>query len=322
MNRRHFIAGLGGAAVWPIGARAQQADRVRRIGVLLGGAAAVDIGLFNAFRGRLEELGWMSDSNIRLELRWGEGNAELMRKYAAELLAWSPDILFVQTNLVLATIKPLAGRVPIVFVGVGDPVGSDFVANLARPGGTITGFESFEASMGGKWLEVLKEIAPHVTRVIAIFHPETTANQDTWRSIQEAAPRLGVQVTSGGVHDAVEIEAALSSFAAEPNGGVIVLPHAVTIANYELLIGLERKHKLPSVHSQYADSLITYGLDWDDLYRRAAGYVDRILRGANPANLPVQAPTKFELIVNLKFARAIGLDVPPAMLARADKVIE
>jgi putative tryptophan/tyrosine transport system substrate-binding protein len=324
MRRREFIAGLGSAAATglasPVGA--QPTDRVRRIAVLYGGSAAVDMSFFNTFRSRLEELGWKPERNISIELRWGEGSAQKMRDYAAELVAWSPELIFVFNNLALATIKPLAGRIPIVFAGVGDPVGSNFVSSLTQPGGNVTGFESFVSSMGGKWLEVLKEAAPHVTRAIAIFHPETTASQDSWRSIQEAAPRLGVEVMAGGVHNAAEIEAALSSFASKPNGGVIVLPHAVTVANHKFIVGLELKHRLPSVHPAYEDSLVTYGLDWNDEMRRAAGYVDRVLRGTNPGDLPVQAPIKFELIINLKFARAIGLDVPATMLAHADKVIE
>jgi len=237
MRRRDFIAGLAGLGAAGTGvaspAVAQPTDRVPRIAVLYGGSAAVDMSFFNAFRSRLEELGWNPERNVRIELRWGEGSAEKMRDCAAELVAWSPDLIFVHTNLALATVKPLAVRAPIVFVGVGDPVGNGFVASLTRPGGNITGFESFVPSMGGKWLEVLKETAPHVTRAIVIFHPETTANQDSWRSVQEAAPHLGVEVMAGGVHDAAEIETALSSFAAKPNGGVIALPHAVTLGNYE-----------------------------------------------------------------------------------------
>jgi putative ABC transport system substrate-binding protein len=323
MKRREFIAGIGAAALGlSCRTEAQTTDRVRRIAVLYGGSAALDSNLFNAFRSRLEELDWKPERNIRIELRWGEGSAEKLRYYAAELVAGSPDLIFVYNNQALATIKPLAGGVPIVFAGIGDPVGSGFVSSLARPGGAITGFESFAPSMGGKWLEVLKETAPRVTRALVLMHPETTANQDSWQSIREAAPRLGVEVIAGGVHDAAEIEAALSSFAANPNGGVIALPHAVTVAHHDLIVGLELKHKLPGVHSTYENALVTYGLDWEDVMRQAAGYVDRILRGTSPADLPVQAPTKYMLVVNLKFARAIGLDVPATMLARAEKVIE
>ncbi len=239
MRRREFIAGIGATAAWPLAARTQPTDRVRRLAALYGGSAAPDIVLFNAFRGRLEELDWKPELNIRIELRWGDASAEKIESYAAELVAWSPDLIFVYSNQALATIKPLAGRVPIVFAGVGDPVGNGFVSSLARPGGNIAGFESFVSSMGGKWLDVLKETAPNVTRALVILHPETPANQDTLRSIQEAAARLGVEIIAGGVHDADEIEAALSSFAAKPNGGVIALPHAITTAHYKLLTGLE-----------------------------------------------------------------------------------
>jgi len=324
MRRREFIAGLGSAAAWPLVARAQQFDRVRRVGVLMGGSAAgLQLRMFTAFRRGLDELGWKPERNIGLEVRWGEGSAERIRQAAAELIAWSPDVIFVVNNLTLAAIRPLAGNVPIVFVGVGDPVGSGFVTSLARPGGNITGFESYVASMGAKWLEVLKETAPHITRAIAILHPETAANRDSWQSIQEAAPRLGVEVTVGGVHNAAEIETAFSSFATKPNGGVIVLPHAVTDGNTELMVELQLRYRLPVIHANGNEgALVSYGIDWDDVMGRAPGYVDRILRGAKPADLAVQAPTKFELIINLKTAKAIGVEVPPTMLSRADQVIE
>jgi putative tryptophan/tyrosine transport system substrate-binding protein len=322
MKRREFIAGVVSATAWPVAARAQQGERVRRLAVLFGGSATPDIGLFNTFQQQLDELGWMSGRNIRIDLRWGEANADLMPRLAAELVADPPDLIFAYNNQALATIKPIVGNVPIVFAGVGDPVGSGFVASLARPGGNITGFESFVPTMGGKWLEILKEVAPRVTRVLVIMHRETVANQDSWRSIQEAAQHRGIEAIAGGVHDAIEIEAAFSSFAAKPNGGVIALPHAITTAHYKLLINLELLYRLPGVHTGYEDALATYGLDWEDVMRQAAGYVDRILRGTHPADLPVQTPTKYVLTINLKFAKAIDLDVPESILIRADKVIE
>jgi putative tryptophan/tyrosine transport system substrate-binding protein len=213
-----------------------------------------------------------------------------------------------------------------VFLAVGDPVGSGFVASLARPGGNITGFASHEPSMGGKWLEVLKEAAPRITRVLAIMHPETPVHQAMWQSIEEAAPRLAIETTAGGVHNAAEIERVVAPFAQKPNGGLVVLPHALTVFNASLIIALAQRYQMPDIHAVAelvtAGGLVSYGIDWDDQFRRAAEYVDQILRGTKPADLPVQAPTKYKLAINPKTARALGLDVPPTLLARADEVIE
>jgi len=249
-----------------------------------------------------------------------------MRAWAAELIAHSPDVAVTYTNLATAVLKPIAGSVPIVFVGVGDPVGSRFVASLAQPGGNITGFASHEPSMGGKWLEVLKETAPQITRALAIVHPDTPASQAQWRSVEEAAPRLAIEATAGNVHNAAEIERVITSFAQKPNGGLVVLPHALTIFNASAIIALAHRYRMPAVHALAeavaVGGLVSYGLNWNDQFRRVAAYVDRILKGTKPADLPVEQPTKFELVINLKTAKTIGLEIPPTLLARADEVIE
>jgi putative ABC transport system substrate-binding protein len=323
MRRREFIAGLG-AAAWPLVARAQQGERVRRIGALFGGAGVeTEQAWVAAFVHRLDELGWKKERNVRIELRWGNGSAEQLRANAVELLAWHPDVIFVFNNLALAELKPLAGDVPIVFAGVGDPVGDGFVASLAYPGGNITGFESFEPTMGGKWLEVLKQATPPVKRVLALMHQETAAHRGFWQSMQEAAVRLRVDVAAASVHNPTEITEAISSFATSPYGGVISFPHAVTNASSKLIVELEMRYRMPGLYTGSVDgSLVSYGIDWSDQMRRSAEYVDRILRGASPADLPVQAPTRYLLTVNLKAARAIGADISPSVLLLADEVIE
>jgi putative ABC transport system substrate-binding protein len=326
MRRRAFVMSLGAAAAWPLAAGAQPRTGVRRIGVLMG-AAPVGLGTtyLGAFSGRLEELGWMTGRNAHTEVRWWTGGPEHMRPVIQELLAFSPDVIMVFSNLALAVLTPMAGKVPVVFVGVGDPIGDGFVTNLARPGGNITGFAGHDGPIGGKWLEVLKETAPHLTRVLAVLHPETPIHQAFWHSIKGSAPRLGVEATLGGVHNAAEIERAISSFAMREGGGIIVAPHAITWANERLLIALQLRHRLPAVYatagSVKAGGLVSYGHDFEDSFRKTAEYVDRILRGEKPGDLPVQQPTKFKLAVNLKTAGAIGLRIPPALLARADEVI-
>jgi putative ABC transport system substrate-binding protein len=249
-----------------------------------------------------------------------------MRVWAAELVARTPDIAVAFSNPALAILKPLAGNIPIVFIGVGDPVGSRFVASLARPGGNITGFASHAPSMGGKWLEVLKETAPHITRALAIMHIETEVHQAFWRSIEEATPRLGIETTAGSVHNAAEIEGIITSFAQKPNAGLIALPHALTIFNASMIVALAQRYRMPTIYAQAEavaiGGLVSYGLNWSDQFRRGAEYVDRILKGTSAADLPVQEPTKYHLAVNLKTARALGLEIPPTLLARADEVIE
>lgn len=328
MRRREFVTLLGGAAVtWPISARAQQAEQMRRVGVLIGSAeTALDKAYIASFWERLDELGWKKDRNMRTEVRWWTGGPQQMRAVVVELLAFQPDAIMVFSNLALALLKPLAGSVPIVFVGVGDPIGDGFVTNLAHPGSNITGFAANDAPMGAKWLEVLKETAPQLARVMTIFYPETPIHQAMWHSIEAAGPRLSVEVTPGGVHDAAAIESAIATFATKENGGIIVLPHAITWANEALIIALCLRYRLPSIYATdgavKAGGLVFYGIDYVDSFRRTAEYVDRILRGEKPGDLPVQQPVKFKLVFNLKTAKALGIAVPPTLLVRADEVIE
>ena len=328
MKRREFITLVGGAAAaWPLAARAQQSDPIRRIAVLMG-TATTELGksYLATFVQRLEQLGWINGRNARIETRWWTGTIDEMRPTVAELLAPSPDVIMAFSNPAVALLKSSTGKIPIVFVGVGDPIGDGFVPSLAHPGGNITGFAGTDGPIGGKWLEVLKETAPHVTRVMMLMHPETPIHQAFWRSLEAAAPRFGVEVTAGGVHDAAEIERAISSFAMRENAGIIVNPHALTWANEDLIIALTLQHRVPShfatAASVKAGGLVCYGHDFEDALRKTAEYVDRILHGERPSDLPVQMPTKFRLIVNLKTAKSIGLEIPPTLLARTDEVIE
>jgi putative ABC transport system substrate-binding protein len=327
MMRRDFVALLGGAAVaWPLGARAQ-GDRTRRIGVLMSTAEddPESKARIVAFQQGLQEWGWTLGRNLRIETRWA--TADNIRRHAAELATLAPDVLLAGTGT--ATVAPLleaTRTVPIVFVTVIDPVGAGFVASLARPGGNATGFTNYEYSMSGKWLELLKEVAPGVTRAAVLRDPAVTAGIGQFGAIQTAAPSLGVELSPVDVRDAHEIERAVTAFARGLNGGLIVTASTSGIAHRELIITLAARHKLPAVYSSRlfvtAGGLISYAPDSIDPHRRAAGYVDRILKGEKPADLPVQAPTKYELVINLKTAKALGLDMPPSLLARADEVIE
>jgi putative tryptophan/tyrosine transport system substrate-binding protein len=324
-NRRAFIAGLGGVAAWPSRTYAETRSEVRRIAVWV---AATEQGRSNpaTIKRRLEELGWAEGRNLHIIVRGWSGDAGAMRSQAEELLASQPEVVVVVSNPALAILKPIAGSVPIVFAMVADPVGSGFIANLAHPGGNITGFTNFEPSMGGKWLELLKEAAPNITRVLALMHPETPVHTALWQTIKASAATLNMEATASGVHDAAEIERAISDFAAAPNGGVIALPHVVTEVHSDLIIALAKQNRLPSIFAfpnhASAGALIAYGVDQNDLIRRTADYVDRILRGAKPSDLPVQAPNIFDLTINLATAKALDLTIPPSLLARADKVIE
>jgi ABC-type uncharacterized transport system substrate-binding protein len=400
MRRRAFLAWLCGATALPLAglppaARAQQRDRVRRIGWLSPGSSpgAAARGFFQALR----EHGYVEGQNLVVEYRWAGGNSERLTELAADLVSAGVDlivtagtpatlaakqatssipivfaaagapvekglvaslanpggnvtglalitddlkplqilkeaapaitrVIMVFSNLALALLKPIAGNVPIVFVGVGDPVGDGFVASLARPGGNITGFAGTDGPIGSKWVETLKESSPHLTHVMMILHPETPIHQAFWRSAEAAAPRFGVEVTPGGVHDAAGIERAISSFAMQANRGVIVAPHAITWANEELIVALTLRHRLPThfatAASVMAGGLVSYGHDFEDSFRKTAEYVDRILRGEKPDDLPVQMPTKFRLVFNMRTAKALGLEIPPSLLARADEVIE
>ena len=327
MRRRDFILLIGGAAVWPLTARAQQREGMRRVGILMGATeTAWSRGWLAAFFRRLDELGWQESRNLVTQVQWGTDQPQQMRVWAAELIARSPDVAVTFTNLALQVLKPIAGDVPIVFMGVGDPVGSGFVTSLAHPGGNITGFASHESSLGGKWLEVLKETAPQITRVLAIVELGNAASQAQWRSVEDAAQRLAVEATAGNVRNAAEIEYAITSFAQKGNGGLVVLPHALSVFNASAIIALAQRYRMPNIHAiaeaVAAGGLVSYGINWNDQFRRAAEYVDRILKGTKPADLPVQQPTKFDLVINLKSARAIGLEIPPTILLRADEVIE
>jgi putative ABC transport system substrate-binding protein len=328
MKRREFITLLGGAAAgWPLAARAQQPELVRRIGVLMNGTAddAEGQGRLAAFTGALKQLGWSDGRNLRIDTRWA--TADDLRRHAAELAALAPDVLVAGNGS--PTVAPLlqaTRTVPIVFTVVIDPVGAGFVASLAQPGGNATGFTIYEYSMSGKWLELLKEIAPNVTRVAVLRDLAVASGTGQFGAVQIVAPSLGVELSPVDVRDAGEIERAVAAFASGINGGLIVTGSAPGVVHRELITTLAARHKLPAVYpGRYyvtAGGLISYGPDFGDQYRRAAGYVDRILKGEKPADLPVQAPTKYELVINLKTAKALGLTVPPSLLARADEVIE
>jgi ABC-type uncharacterized transport system substrate-binding protein len=327
MRRREFITLIGGSAVaWPLAARAQ--TRIRRIGILINLASddAEGQARLAAFHQGLEQLGWTVGRNVQIDYRWGAGDADRIRKFAAELVALAPDVILSTGSPSAAALHQATRTVPIVFVTVVDPVGSGFVDNLARPGGNITGFTLFEYSISGKWLELLKQIAPGVTRAAVIRDPALTAGGGQLGVIQAVAPSVGVEVTPVNVRDAGEIERAVTAFARQPNGGLIVTASTLAAVHRDLLIALAARHKLPAVYYAryvvFGGGLISYGPDYVDQYRRAAGYVDRILKGEKPADLPVQAPVKYELVINLKTAKALGLEVPPTLLARADEVIE
>ena len=328
MRRRDFLAVLGSAVAGnPLAVHAQQPEPIRRVVVLMGAAETPSSRRWlTSFLHRLNELGWSERRNLSTQVQWWNDEPEQMRAWAAELIASSPDVAVTFTNLALEVMKPIAGSVPIVFIGVGDPVGSGFVSSFAHPGGNITGFASHDPSLGGKWLEVLKETAPNVSRVLVITVPKITVLQAMLRSAEEAATRLAVEITAGGVHNATEIEHVIKSFAQKPNGGLVILPYAVTVFNASTIIALARQYQLPDIYALAefvaAGGLVSYGLDWDDQFRRAAGYVDQILRRTKPADLPVQAPTKFVMVINLKTAKTLGLTIPPTLIARADEVIE
>jgi putative tryptophan/tyrosine transport system substrate-binding protein len=326
-RRRQFITLLGGmAAAWPLAARAQ-AERMRRVGLLMGYPEGDVEGQASAaaFERRLQELGWTEGRNIQIDIRWAGADANKARTLAKELVTITPDVIVPSTNLVTAILQQETLTIPIVFVLVGDPVGSGFIATMARPGGNLTGFSVFEPAIGGKWLEIFKEIAPNISRVGFILHPETPVNVGFLRAAEAAAPTLGAKIIALGVHNAAEIERAVTEFAAG-NGGLIVAPHAVTVGNRDVIIRLAARYRLPAIYGprHYATSggLISYGPNPIDPFRQGASYVDRILKGAKPADLPAQFPTKHELIVNLRTAKALGVTVPPTLLARADEVIE
>jgi len=327
VRRREFIKVIAGSAAWPLAAHSQQPDRMRLIGALTGIADEPSFqARYNAFIQGLKELGWTDGRNMRVEYRYGGGDLENTRRQAVELVALAPDVILVSGAAATERLLKVTRTVPIVFVVVPDPVGSGFVASLSRPGGNATGFVQFEYSLSGKWLELLKQIAPGVTRVAVLRDPAITAGIGQFAIIQSVAPSLGVEVSPINMSDATEIERGISDFAREANGGLVASASPLAVTHRELIVTLAARYKLPAVYSNryYAASggLISYGANFVDQFRRAAGYVDRILKGEKPADMPVQAPTKYELVINLKTAKTLGLTVPQSLLARADEVIE
>ena len=328
MKRRDFITLIGGAAAWPLAARAQQAERVRRIGLLMGvaddreGQARV-----TALKQGLQELGWTDGRDIQIETRFGEADIGRIRTDAAELVALAPDVIVGQTTPVIRALRQATSSIPIVMAAVNDPVEQGFVSSLAHPAGNITGFMFIDFQMVGKWLEMLKEVAPGVSRAVLMFNPDTAPHYYVYLRSFEAEPRsVAIEVTAAPVRDTAEIEAAFAKLGREPGGGLIVAPDAFTIVHHPLFIRLAQQHRLPAVYNLRTyvaqGALMSYGPDPYDLFRRSASYVDRILKGAKPADLPVQQPTKFELAINLKTAKALGLQIPDKLLALADEVIE
>jgi putative ABC transport system substrate-binding protein len=339
VNRRDLITLLGGAAAaWPLMARGQQAERIRRIGVLYGGAVnAADPDAqanIEAFLQVLQPLGWTDGRNVRIDYRWGAGNADNIRKHAAELVALAPDVILANGTVAMAPLLQATRTLPIVFTAVADPVGAGFVDSLARPGGNTTGFMQFEYNLSGKWLELLKQLVPGLTRAAILRDAAISSGIGQFGAIQSVAPSLGVELSPMNVRDASELERAVVAFgraglangASTSNGGLIVTGSALALLHRELIIALAARHKLPAVYFRRyfvtGGGLISYGYDLADQFRRAAGYVDRILKGEKPADLPVQAPTKYELVINLKTAKALEIEIPPSLLARADEVIE
>jgi ABC-type uncharacterized transport system substrate-binding protein len=329
MRRREFIALLGsGLAAWPLAARAQQSEPVRRIGVLatLPADDPEWQARLAAFLQGLQELGWGVGRNVRIEYRLGADNAERLRRHIAEMVELAPDVILANGTSVVAPLPQATRTLPVVFGTVVDPVGGGFVASLARPGGNATGFTAFEYGMSGKWPELLRQIAPHTTRAAVLRDPSVASGSAQFGAIQAVGPLLGVEVSPIDVRDAGETERAVTEFARSPNGGLIVTGSAAGIRQRDLIVSLAARHKLPAVYWNRrfvtGGGLISYGPDEVDQFRHAAGYVDRILKGEKPADLPVQAPTKYELVINLKTAKALGLEIPPTVLARADEVIE
>jgi putative ABC transport system substrate-binding protein len=330
VKRRELIAGASAAAAWPLAARAQQSDGMRRIGVLMGYAESDSEAQawVAAFREGLQKLGWIEGRNIRFDTRWASADVEAMQRFARELIALQPDVILSQITPTTAALLRQTRTIPIVFAMVADPVGSGFVANLSRPGGQATGFATLEGSLGGKWLGLLKEVAPRVTRVAVLFNPTTATTLAEYylNPVKASATSLGVEAIAAPVHDASELESVVAGQSRAPNSGLIVIPEAFLIFHRAEIVSLAARYQLPAVYPyrQFVElgGLLSYGFDRFDNWRRAAGYVDRILKGEKPADLPVQTPTKYELVLNLKTAKVLGLDVPWILQQRADEVIE
>jgi ABC-type uncharacterized transport system substrate-binding protein len=328
MRRREFIAALGGAAAWPVMARAQEVERVRRVATLAGTAGddPMTQDRLGAFLDGMRQLGWDNGRNFQLDQRWGAGNPDEVRRHARELVALAPDAILASGTAAIQPLMQATRTIPIIFTNVADPVGAGFVKSLARPGGNVTGFMQFEYGLSGKWLELLKAIAPNVKRVAVIRDPEISAGIGQFAVVQAFAPSFGVDVSPINVRDVDEMQQAIADFARLPDGGLIVTAAALTVIHRELIARLAVQYKLPAISPRKAyvvdGGLISYGFDVNAQSRLAAGYVDRILKGEKPADLPVQAPNKYDLVINLKTAKAIGLTVPSALLSRADEVIE
>jgi len=327
MRRREFMLLIGGAAAWPVAVRAQQSERLRRIGVLMNTTADADQQANVAtFRQALQQLGWADGRNVRIDVRWAGGQPSEIRRHANELVALAPDVILATGNASMPPLLQATHTVPIVFNNVADPVGAGYVDSMARPDGNATGFIQFDYTLSGKWLELLKQIAPHVTRVAILRDPALAAGIGQFAVIQSVAPSVGVEVSAISVQDAGEIERKISKFATSPNGGLILSSSAWAVVHQSLIIALAARHRLPAVYYRRVfainGGLVSYGYDAMAQFSGAAGYVDRILKGEKPADLPVQAPTKYELVINLKTAKALGLTIPPSVLARADEVIE
>jgi len=328
MRRREFITLIGGAAAaWPLAARAQQPNRMRRIGVLMALDENLGQAFYAAFREELQKLGWAESRNIRIDTRWATArDVELRQRFAKELVALQPDLILSHATPTTTALLQQTSTIPIVFATVSDPVGSGFVANFPRPGGNVTGFTNIEPTTAGKWLELLKEIAPHVARIAFLFNPATAPYEYYLSSFKAAAHSFAVEAIAATVRDRSELEPVITALARAPNGGLVLMTDTFLLNHREEIISLAVRYRLPAVYPYRAfteaGGLLSYGNDTHDNFRRAASYVDRILKGAKPSELPVQAPTKFELVINLKTAKAFGLEVPPSLIARADEVIE
>jgi putative ABC transport system substrate-binding protein len=328
MNRREVITLIGGSAAWPMVASAQQPERMRRIGVLIGLLEGDSEGQarLGAFRKGLLELGWIEGRNIQIEYRWSGSDTARLQAHAAELVALMPEVIFAASGTPLAALHRETRTVPIVFTNANDPVDDGFVASWSRPGGNITGLPMFEYAIGSKWLELLKQIAPHVTRAAVILDPSQPSYAGTLRAIEAASPSLSIEPSMAGIRDGTQIEHAITTFAGEPNGGLIILPSTVAAVHRDLLVTLAARHRLPAVYPYRpfvaAGGLASYSPNLLELYRRAASYVDRVLKGEKPANLPVQGPTKYELVINARTAKALGITISDRLLALTDEVIE
>jgi putative ABC transport system substrate-binding protein len=330
LKRRQFIATLGGAAAWPLAARAQQAESTRRVGVMLAFPEDDRLGRqqADALRQGLKELGWTDGSNIRIDFHWDVGERGRARVIAKDIVAVQPDLIVSHAITATSAVSQLTKTIPIVFVNVVDPVALGLVPSFARPGGNITGFTNFEPSMGGKWLEILKDLDFRIRRVAILFNPTTAAagGKPYLIPLKAAGPALGIETIEAPVHDSAGIKQAIDTMARQPNGGLVAMADVFTFSNREMIIRLAAQNHLPfmAAFRTFTDEggLISYGIDGVDIFYRAASYVDRILKGAKPADLPVQAPTKFEMVINLKTAKTLGLTVPPTLIARADEIIE